>query len=476
MKPTELRNKRYLLSSALFGLIASLAWADDGTPGCRGKTPGAVLAIEKTFERTREDLEDFARILGQTAKYGAHGYRVVYCTTDPRGDVVPASGAVIIPVETVQGKTLPLPGKLPIVSYQHGTQAKKSEVPSNPETMESIGVSAGLVTLGFAATATDYLGLGVSEGVHPYLHAKTEASSAADLLSALQFIESVVRAQFDKKIYLLGYSQGGHATMALHRYLEMVDSRGFEIMASAPMGGPYDLAKATVEGAITNPSPNTPFYATYVVMGMRSAYGIFTDVKEALLEPYASVITKMFEAGTEENHQYIKILPKKLEDMVVPNLMQALKTADSGNPLIKALAENVVCDWAPKAPTKLYHAGRDIDVPYKNAEVAFQRMRDLGAKNLELVNLGDVDHHGGALPAFRASIAWFAQTRSLTLENGRALYSAKCQRCHGSPDTTRIRNSTVAKINGAIASVAKMRGLATLSQDEIAAIALVLKD
>ena len=41
------------------------------------------------------------------------------------------------------------------------------------------------------------------------------------------------------ELFLLGYSEGGYATMALHRELQQFHSDEFTVTASAPMAGPW---------------------------------------------------------------------------------------------------------------------------------------------------------------------------------------------------------------------------------------------
>ena len=43
---------------------------------------------------------------------------------------------------------------------------------------------------GYVVCAPDFVGLGDSPGVHPYVHAKTEASAAIDMLRAARELDA----------------------------------------------------------------------------------------------------------------------------------------------------------------------------------------------------------------------------------------------------------------------------------------------
>ena len=107
---------------------------------------------------------------------------------------------------------------------------------------ELAGVGAAL---GYVAVAPDYLGLGESRGFHPYVHAATEASAAIDLLYAAQEFAEKQKFPLNGQLFLTGYSQGGHASMALHRELERNYSKIFPVSAAAHLSGPYSISGET---------------------------------------------------------------------------------------------------------------------------------------------------------------------------------------------------------------------------------------
>jgi hypothetical protein len=75
---------------------------------------------------------------------------------------------------------------------------------------------------------------------HRYFHAATEASSAVDLLKASRHVLRSLRVRRSGELFTLGFSQGGHSALALHRALER---RGVEVTATAPVGGVFDVER-----------------------------------------------------------------------------------------------------------------------------------------------------------------------------------------------------------------------------------------
>lgn len=103
---------------------------------------------------------------------GVISYKITYNTTDVFGEPTVASGALYIPQ---------LCDTLPWVSYQHGTEFKKTSVPSNNFFRENALFYSGN---GYITTLPDYLGLGDNPGHHPYIHWKSEATASIDLIRA----------------------------------------------------------------------------------------------------------------------------------------------------------------------------------------------------------------------------------------------------------------------------------------------------
>ena len=154
---------------------------------------------------------------------------------------------------------------LPVLFYQHGTASSRQDVPSRNSSEALLATIAS--SLGYITVAADYQGLGDSKGLHPYLHARSEAKYATDLfLSILPFMEqqSVVA---NRQVFITGYSQGGHAAMALHRALQEDPlPESYEVVAAAPMSGPYSVSGEMLRRVMSREPYNYPGYAIYTLL------------------------------------------------------------------------------------------------------------------------------------------------------------------------------------------------------------------
>ena len=58
----------------------------------------------------------------------------------------------------------------------------------------------------------DYIGMGESPGLHPYVHGESEATATIDMIrAAREFITDSLNLIDNHQVFLSGYSQGGHA-------------------------------------------------------------------------------------------------------------------------------------------------------------------------------------------------------------------------------------------------------------------------
>ncbi len=288
---------------------------------------------------------------------------ITYTTTGVDGNDVTASGVVAIPSGTTSYDHL--------LSIQHGT-LDIEEAPSEQlfyyEMMPV--VSKHIVVM------ADYLGYGASRTAdrqHPYLHAKLTGTACADMIEAArEYLRYKEIAETDDDLELLGYSQGGQATMATQLELE---SRGLgsSLRKVWAGGGPYDLenllqAFLTEEG-IPESYPRSG-YLPYLIRGM--AYGEQLNVSDENL--YAPVViekglNQMF--STTPLSQWHAALGTDITQVVHPDFFAAPDFNGNADVLaiINALRKNSLVNAAtqPQTAFNLFHSPLDDFVPYSNA-------------------------------------------------------------------------------------------------------------
>ncbi|MBX7109893.1 MAG: T9SS type A sorting domain-containing protein [Chitinophagales bacterium] len=328
--------------------------------------------------------------------YGVNAYKVLYNTLDADSLPILASGALFVPVAPNC--------HAPLASYQHGTILQKEEVPSRLAGGEVI-IGLSMAADGAVLCMPDYLGLGDSPGLHPYVHAETEARAVADLLVVSLTICSQLDITLNNQLFLIGYSQGGHATMAAHQLIQEHYSNYFTVTASAPMSGPYDLAGVQA-GIISQGGeyPN-PGYLPYLLLAYNSVYHIYDNVADFLVSPYDVLLPPLFD-GLHSMSEVNAVMPSVPNDIIVPAVLDSFNN-DPDYKLHTYLKKNNTYNWKPEAPMRMYFCEGDNDVNYLNAYVAYDTFIARGATAISLVSSGaGLDHSGCAFPSLLSGKFW----------------------------------------------------------------------
>lgn len=333
-------------------------------------------------------------------QYPVRLHKLVYETIDPLGARTIASAALAIP----QGVGKPLP----LFSYQHGTLTRTNEAPSALSVFGEAGVALAIATSGYVAVLPDFLGMGVSPGLHPYHHARSEATACVDALRAARNWCSISNVTLNGQLFLAGYSQGGHATMALHRELEWYHTNEFTITASAPMAGAYDLSGVTAEDGLSRrPQPN-PYYFAYLLAAYQSVYQLAPSLSDLLVAPYDTTIPPLFN-GNSTAGQINQAMPTNAVpiDILKPEFIADFQT-NHNNLLRQALRDNDLYAWTPRAPMQMYHCAADQDVLPANSQVAFTNFQAHGATQVLFFDPQPSANHGDcAMPSLLAAKVWF---------------------------------------------------------------------
>ena len=139
-------------------------------------------------------------------------YGVTYDTADTDGTMVVASGLVIIPE--------PPTGKYALVSFQHGTIFTRDQAPSYPEKCVYTQFLREFAGQRYLISMPHDIGMGYSMVIHPFTLTRIPKPLPAWTCSGPPRPCVPCSGEFNGKLFLTGYSQGGRATMALHRLIE----------------------------------------------------------------------------------------------------------------------------------------------------------------------------------------------------------------------------------------------------------------
>ena len=318
-----------------------------------------------------------------SADYDVNAYRVTY-DMPFLGDTIEVSGALFVP----QGFDDPC--GLPIHIYMHGTIFDRTDAPSFLSIEGSFG---GLMsTLGQLVLMPDYVGLGTSELMHPYVHADSESDAGFYMMRAADALSDELGYALNGQNFISGYSQGGHAAMALARDLTTTAyGDEFPLSGAVPGSGPYDISGTQFPQTFEFETYSNPAYLAYNVIGWNSVYGtLYDDLSEVFQEPYASTMLDLFD-GTNDAETINNACPSTLEEFLQPGLIEEIQN-DPMHPFQLAALDNDVYQWIPEAPVEMYYCTQDEQVFYQNALVADAWMTENGSTLHSSTNLGAYDH------------------------------------------------------------------------------------
>jgi hypothetical protein len=363
-----------------------------------GNDGGGLVAAERIGKYPRVALQyllDRAALPEPTrVAYGITLYRLRYRTTNHDGSTVVASGLVALPNSTKARS---------VVTYFHGTNAQRDTAPSQKASEEGLLVAALTAGNGHILLAPDYIGLGDSHVTHPYLHTKTTVDTCVDFLKASHALLGQLQQEWPTSLYLMGFSQGGHATLAVQRALEKRDDPLFTVRASAPIAGPFHLRTISFPQALTGQTDSHAYYLAYLASAY--AYVYRQPVGSLLAMPYSETVPVLFD-GDHDSDVISAALPANPRELFIPEFLDACENG-TGHWFLDALTENSIVDWTPDAPVRIYYGQNDVDVLPEEALLAEGEMKARGA-DITAVSVGPWDHNTSVLHAVPAALEWFS--------------------------------------------------------------------
>lgn len=337
-------------------------------------------------------------------QYGVSAHKVLYRTLNYDSTETYASGLLLIPNSDYCS--------LPIVSYQHGTTVLKNDAPSRFRGQEVL-ITLALASTGIIACMPDYHGMGDGEGYHPYQNARTEAFSVIDIIRTAKEVCDSNGVHYGSQLFLTGYSQGGHATMAAHKWIQEFLSDEMQVTASAPMSGAYDMSGIQTDLLLLDEPYSDPYYLPYLIFGNNPIYHFFDSPDSILKEPYALALPSLMDGYHDS--QEINAAMNDTVKYIFRDGLEADFVADSNHFFRKFLRDNDVYEWVPQSPVRMYFCPTDEKVPFHNTYVAFDYFKEHGALHVDTVNVGQYLHTDCAQPALINAKFWIDEMRDVPL-------------------------------------------------------------
>ncbi|HCW06945.1 MAG TPA: hypothetical protein DGG95_06230 [Cytophagales bacterium] len=324
-------------------------------------------------------------------QYNVDVYKVTYKTAY-LNQTISASGLVILPNNSNQS--------LGMISFAHGTIASQPEAPTalSNNDFESI-LYAALSSTGFIAVIPDFIGFGSSSNLlHPYYVQETSASANIDLLLAARELAIQKNVSFNGKLFLAGYSQGGYVTMATHKAIEQNGLENFELIASFPSSGGYDV-KGMQEYFFSLETYDEPFFIAYVADAYKTYYQWNQPLTDFFQSKYATQIPSLFD-GTKSGGVIDGYLNDTIPKLINPQLLSSIDTDPSYQYIVSAFNHNSLIDWYPTKRMFMYHGDADVTVPYQNSVDTYNKLISNGAttSTLTLTAFPGKTHYTGLQP------------------------------------------------------------------------------
>lgn len=386
--------KKYLI---IFLAIIIQSCSDDNNtnptePKYSTDSRGGIESFEKIDEISQEEMQEllgqYLNFLGQSPdeiKNSIEVYRVKYYSIDEFGNPATISGVIIFP-EDINEST-------PLLSYQHGTVVAKHEVPiydtNYSNNLESY-IALYYASTGYIVCMSDYLGLGYGTGLHPFLHETSLATSTLDMIRATKNILEVDNNNSNNQIFLVGYSEGGYATMAAQKLAEAnSEYNDIIISKSIPIAGPYNLAGSLLYSIRNDIYPDFLYYIPYIIYTYSRIYPNDFILEDILKLDIAQNVPTWYDGNTE-GIDIEDFLPERGGDLFQRKFIEDI-VANENHAIIQILEENTLLDWAPEAPMTLIHCGGDNLVDFQNSIDARQSFNNNGV-DVDLIDPGNFDH------------------------------------------------------------------------------------
>jgi pimeloyl-ACP methyl ester carboxylesterase len=268
--------------------------------------------------------------------------------------------------------------------------------------------------MGFVVIIPDYPGFGSSADVpHPYLIAEPTIQSIVDMFRAVneagdsKFPGITVKNEY----YLMGYSQGGWATMSLHRSLEVDHPLEFNLAGSVCGAGPYDMYNLFlgISSLSTYPMPS---YLGYIINAYSEYDQFSNEVSDILNEPYAGRLGSLYD-GTLSLGEINAQLTTSIPGLFKSEFISGFAGSSVYSTVRQGLINNSVSPWNTQKPVLLVHGGGDTHVSVTTTLTLYDSMINAGTSTSMISKLiiPDLDHGDALIPCITEGLKFIMNMR-----------------------------------------------------------------
>ena len=371
-------------------------------------------AMETTFTSCSNDNDVFEmqelNIKASTSKKHDREKKLTiinfnYPSTDPNGNAVTLSGAIIIGDE-VQPYSQEKKAK-GFMIYNHFTAYKETECPTKGDTMiPEMMAGSGLITV-----AADYYGFGATKyEPQAYCMSRCNAQASVDALLYAKKMLAGMGYKWGDALFNIGYSQGAQTAIGVVRLLTE-KYPDIKLTYTIAGGGPYDIGE-TYRKLLSSDQTDMPSTVISTVLAYNYYRNMGISPEMMFKEPLQShiddwVLSKKYtreqideKIGTQAINEF---LSDELCDLDSPTSLQLMKEFED---------DNLCSGWTPRPDEKIYlvHHEKDATVPVENTKNLEKFLKDNGV-NVEAlyVNMAPTSkqsaHEKAAIPFAMMTLA-----------------------------------------------------------------------
>jgi pimeloyl-ACP methyl ester carboxylesterase len=416
----EFFKKQKIKTIALSCLAILILFSVSVTPGCKKETTTeepvneVLVSYQKILNYQIETIRhqiglwqnlypDAIPIVNNTV-FGVDVYKITYNTVY-KGEAVLASGLVCLPQSQ---------DSFPIISFQNGTNTLKSACPSEDPTNYYFTLMEYMAGNGYIITFPDYIGFGASANIlHPYYEKETSDRAVVDMIRATHELlgEKDIQVKFSGEHFLMGYSQGGWATLSALKNIETNYSTSIPVLATSCGAGAYDMMAMSTYVLAQKVFPG-PLYLPYFIYSQQ-LFGAHNDPPGKFFnEPYASRIPELFN-GTYSNDQVNAQLNDTIAALLKSNMITDFSSGADFAQIRSLLTNNSVTAWMPNSKINFYHGSADLNVPPEQSLNIYNNFISLGVgqDKVQFISLPGSDHEYSLLPWGLKTINWFNELK-----------------------------------------------------------------
>ena len=348
---------------------------------------GALVSYANVGAMTANQIVTTNMSIGDASAYAAQDvniYRVVYKSVE-QGTLLNVSGLVMLP----KNATTPLH----LVQHHHGTIMPSdagSSTPSdfngqlnNYDNTEVHFIGALMASNGFAVSLPDYVGYGETRHKeHPYTHHHELAEVSVDMMRATKQLLQELAISFSSKVCLMGWSEGGGAGLATHKYLQGKYPNEFNLVSSSLFAGPYDY-KGFIQDVMTNKNQSRSSLSIYS-WAMYAMNKYTADLQYNTNQIWKYPVTHQGEAINVPSLKPVDVFKADF----ITNYLNGTDTK-----MVTAITNNSLIDgWMPAGHVYLHSGTADEIVPHYNSVNAYNKFNAVGA-NVKLYEYPGGDHY-----------------------------------------------------------------------------------